>query len=168
MNGRLLPDKEQIEQFVCDRIVDKLKADGCPVVEAVKGDTDDIPFDWLLRLDDGTYVGVEVVRAEDQGQVHYLEKESRSGATVITGTAEMPWDSLSTAVDKKVANVDRYRDALGQQGELAELHLAVTSALQQLNFEGDLAAHMTSIARSALGPFDTVWLIQGELVERIT
>lgn len=166
MNGRLLPGKEQIEEFVRDRIVDELNACGRDVVEAMRGDTDEVPFDWLLRLDDGTHVGLEVVRAEDQGQVHHVERESRAGETVITGTAEMPWDSLRRAVEKKVANVDRYRGALGRQGELVELHLGVTSALQELTFEGDLAEHMANLARGALGPFDVVWLIQGDFVER--
>ena len=100
--------------------------------------------------------------------MHHIEKQDRSGDTVITGTAEMPGTRSAQPWTRKLANADRYRDALRQQCEAAELHLAVTSGLQQLRFEGDLGEYMEDVAKSALGPFDAVWLIQGDSVQKLT
>ncbi len=168
MSGRLLPGKDEFEEYVRSQIVRELEGVGCVVVDFIKGDTDVVPFDWLLRMDDGSCIGVEVVRAEDQSQIHHVEKQAQAGDAVITGTAEMPWDSLRAAIDKKVANAGRYREALGQQCEVSELHLAVISGLQQLRFGGDLGEHMEGVARLALGVFDSLWLIQGDSAQRLT
>lgn len=167
MSDRLLPEKDAIEEFVRDRVIGQLEAGGQHASEAVKGDTDAVPFDWLLRMTDGTCIGLEVVRAEDQEQVRHVEQEHRAGESVIVGSAEMPWDSVQTAIDKKLAKAGRYRDALAYQCPDGELHLAITSGLQQLHFVGDIGAHMEQPAREALGTFDTVWLVDGAAVRRI-
>ena len=167
MSGRLLPEKDSFEEHVRDRIIAELEACGQHVAESIKGDTEEVPFDWLLRLADGSCIGLEVVRAEDQEQVGHVEREHRAGESVIVGTAEMPWESLRTAIDKKLAKANDYRQALDKLCDRELLHLAITSGLQQLHFDGDIGAHMEQLARDALGAFDTIWLVDGATARRI-
>jgi len=168
VTDRLLPDKEWFEQYVLDKIIGELGEDGAVVADVAKGDTDTIPFDWLLRMEDGFCIGLEVVRAEDQEQVHHVEREHQAGAAVITGTVEMPWNSVRTAIEKKLVKADRYREAMLNLCPDGQLHLAITSGLQQLRFDGDIGEHMVQTARGTLGDFDVVWLVQGDCVHRIS
>jgi hypothetical protein len=137
------------------------------VVDVARGDTNAIQFDFLLRMHDETCIGIEVVRAKDQEQVRSIERGARQRDPVITGTAEMPWDSLRVAIDKKLAKTDRYREALRRLCRESQLHLGVTSALQQLHFDGAVGAHIEDIARGALSGFDAVWLVQGGTILRL-
>lgn len=167
MTGRLLPGKNEFEDYVLAKVVAALEASGNVVTDSVKGDSEEIPFDWLICFENEPCLGLEVVRAEDQTQVHHVEKETRAGETVINGTAEPSWDSLVAAIDSKLANANRYREALGNLCEGGQLHLAVTSGLQQLQFNGAVGEEMEKLARCGLGAFDTVWLVQGDLVRRL-
>lgn len=167
MSGRLLPENEHIEETVRDRVIGQLAADGQHVVQATRCDTEDVPFDWLLQMADGTCIALEVVRAEDESQIRHVEAEHRAGESVIVGSAEMPWDSFRTAIDKKLRKADGYRNALTNLCSEGQVHLAITSGLQQLHFDGDIGEHIEELARNALSAFDAVWLVEGTVARRI-
>lgn len=167
MNRRLLPEKSEFEEHVRDRIIEQLEAGGQRVADVVKGDTKEQPFDWLLQMTDGTCIGLEAVRAEDEDQVRHVEWEHHAGAGVITGSAEMPWDSLQKAIEKKMAKAVGYRQSLDKLCDHGLLHFAVTSGLQQLHFEGEIGEHMEELARGTLRAFDAVWIVQGDRAVRI-
>lgn len=166
MSG-LFPGKITFEDFVLERVSAALAVSGITVTSTRKGDSDEVPFDWLLEINDRVCIGLEVVRAEDESQVEHLEGEYRKGEVVITGTAEMPWDSVARAVEKKQAKAHRYRDALSSLCQESTLHLGVTSGGQVLEFEGELGEHLAGVAAKALATFDVVWLIQGEFLQRL-
>jgi hypothetical protein len=163
----LFPDKATFENFVLDRVSAALVESGVTVTTTTKGDSDEVPFDWLLETEGGSCIGLEVVRAEDESQVGHLEREYRNGEVVITGTAEMPWDSVARAVEKKQAKADRYRDALSSLCPDSKLHLGITSGGQDLEFQGELGEHLAKVAADVLASFDVVWLVQGEFLQRL-
>lgn len=166
MTHRLLPGSGEFEAHARDRVIREMNAAGDSVADASTGDSATVPFDWLLRMKDGTCVAIEVVRAEDQEQIHHVEKQARAGSTTIVGTAEMPWESLRLAVHKKVAKSARYRRALSALCEHGRLHLAITSSLQQLHFDDGRSKMTSQVLDTALAAYDVVWLVQGERVQR--
>lgn len=118
-------------------------------------------------MTDASCIGLQSSAPKGEEAIAHIEEEHWAGESVITGSADMPRECLHTAIAKKPRKVGRYRKTLTNRCTDRQVHLAATSVLQQLRFDGDLGKHMEEVARPALGPFDVVWLVRGDTVQRI-
>ena len=165
MTGRPLPQSDRFELYALGRILTEWANSKLRVEKVFKGDQGIFTFDWLLRTSEGC-IGLEVVRAEDPDQLDHIEAEVVAGAAVITGSAEMPWESVERQVGRKMERATEsggYRDQLNAlKCDRTELHLAVTSWGQELSLTPDL---IWPQLEQALDTFDAVWLVHGKVTE---
>jgi hypothetical protein len=159
----------EYEELVLDRVVAALTSEGRVVTGTEKADipSDRVGFDWLIRIETGACIALEVVRAEDEGQMGHVGRELKAGKDLITGTAEMPWDSLRRVLNKKRTKASGYRDLLDRRCHGGQLHLAITSGLQDLVSTEEMRASVEGIAREHLDTFDAIWLVQRGFAYRV-